>query len=62
MNDLRERLATMTLGTGRPYERSELQTQWHEVLDDWQVLGHGPQGGQFRVGSAGEGPEAEIES
>ena len=43
------------------YERSELPTQRDEVLDDRQVLGHGPEVGRNRVRSAGEGPEAEVE-
>ena len=60
MNDLRERLATITPGTGRPYERSELQTERNEVLDDRQVLGHGAQGGWVRVRPAGERPQAEV--
>ena len=46
-------------GTWGPYERSELQTERNEVFDDRQVLGHGPEGGWIRVGSAGERPEAE---
>ena len=43
------------------YERSELQAEWNEVFDDRQVLGDGPEGGRVRVGSAREGPEAEVE-
>ena len=42
-------------------ERSELQTEWHEVFDLRQVLGDGTEGGRVRVGSAREGAEAEVE-
>ena len=42
------------------YERSELQAERNEVLDDRQVLGHGPEGGRNRVRSAAEGPEAKV--
>ena len=45
----------------RGYERSELQAERDEVFDDRQVLGNGPEGGRVCVGSAAEGPEAEVE-
>ena len=43
------------------YERSELQAERNEVLDDRQVLGDGAEGGRVRVGPAREGSEAEVE-
>ena len=46
---------------GWNYERSELQAERDEVFDDRQVLGDGPEGGRVRVGSAAEGPQAEVE-
>ena len=42
-------------------ERSELQAERNEVFDDRQVLGDGAEGGRICVGSAAEGPEAEVE-
>ena len=42
------------------HERSELQAERNEVLDDRQVLGNGTQGGRVRVRLARKGPQAEV--